>query len=111
MSTKFSMIAASITTMLVLTHGAIASIAKAEPTVNCTVPNSVSCNISSSKGIRSVRIQANTPLGTIDLVNKSYSNCPTSVTVGWDSAYQSSSQKIVECSSVGGSGKPGKLKN
>jgi hypothetical protein len=76
---------------------AIGSVAKANPTVNCTNPNNVSCNISSSKGIKSVKIQANTPLGTIDLVNNNYPSCPLSVTVGWDSAYQSSSQQIVEC--------------
>ncbi|PSB55578.1 hypothetical protein [Chamaesiphon polymorphus] len=90
---------------------AIGSVANAAPTVNCTIPNNVSCDISSSKGIKSVKIQSNTPLGTIDLVNKNYDNCPKSVTVTWDSAYQSSNQDIVECQGVsGGARNPGKLK-
>ncbi len=92
---------------------AIGSVAQAAPTVNCTIPNNVVCKISSNKGIRSVKIKANTPFGTIDLVNKSYAGCPASVEVHWDSAYNSSSQQIVECSGVsgGGSGKPEKLKD
>jgi hypothetical protein len=91
---------------------AIGSVAHAKPTVNCAIPNNVVCDISSNKGIRSVKIQANTPLGTVDLVNKSYASCPASVTVHWDSAYYALDPQIAECSGVsgGGSGNPGKLK-
>jgi uncharacterized membrane protein len=73
---------------------AIGSVAQAAPVVNCTIP-----------------------LGTIDLVNKNYASCPASVTVTWDSAYQSSNQEIAECAGISGgggggsgSGRPGKLK-
>lgn len=65
--------------------------------INCTIPNHVECDISSRKGIKSVKITANTPQGTINLVNKTYPNCPKLVTVGWDSAYHSSGKQIVEC--------------
>ncbi len=91
---------------------AIESVANAAPTVNCTIPNNVSCDISSSKGIKSVKFENKTQV----LVNESYANCPTSVTVTWDSAYHSSSHDIVECAGISGggggsgSGKPGRLK-
>ncbi len=67
------------------------------PSIKCTVPNNVSCKIDSTKGIKHVKIKANTPQGTINVVNKSYAGCPKHVTVGWDSAYQASSKQIVEC--------------
>jgi hypothetical protein len=96
---------------------AIGSVANAAPTINCTIPNSVSCDISSPNGIQSVNIQANNPFGDpINLVDKNYSGCPTSVTVGWDSAYKASDTNIVECKGVSGGGSgggarnPGKLK-
>lgn len=66
--------------------------------MNCSVPNNVVCTISSNKGIRSVRITANTPIGTVNLVNKTYHSCPKQVKVSWDSAYQNSGNYIVECS-------------
>jgi sorbitol-specific phosphotransferase system component IIBC len=89
---------------------AIGSIAKAAPTVNCSIPNSVKCNISSSKGIKSVKIQTQGPSGPVYIVNESYQSCPLSVTVQWDSAYQASATEIVECQNVagGGSGRTGK---
>ncbi|AFY91689.1 hypothetical protein [Chamaesiphon minutus] len=103
---------------------AIGSVAQADVVSNCTIPASVSCNISSSKGIKSVKIQTQGSSGPVYIVNKSYPNCPNSVTVGWDSAYQVSDKEIVECSGVSGggsgggsgsgsgsdSGKPGRLK-
>lgn len=67
-------------------------------TMNCTVPNSVKCTISSAKGIKFVKIQANTGQGPIYLVNKSYRSCPKNVTVSWDSAYNASNKQIGECS-------------
>lgn len=80
---------------------AIGSVAQAVPTVNCTIPNHVVCNISSPKGIKSVRYQMNNPFGPglLDLVNETYSNCPRSVTVHWDSAYQPVASTITECGS------------
>ncbi|WP_245396445.1 hypothetical protein [Jiella sonneratiae] len=74
--------------------------ASAATSMSCTIPNSVSCTITSTKGLRSVLIKANTPLGVIDLVNKTYRGCPKSVKVSWDSAYHSSSTKFVECASA-----------
>ncbi|RST87319.1 hypothetical protein EJC49_05815 [Aquibium carbonis] len=65
--------------------------------INCSVPNNVVCTISSAKGVKSVKISANGPYGAFDLVNKSYRNCPRQVKVSWDSAYQESGTKIVEC--------------
>lgn len=67
-------------------------------TMNCTVPNHVKCTISSSKGIKFIKIQANTGQGPVYLVNKSYRSCPKNVTVSWDSAYQASNKQIGECS-------------
>jgi hypothetical protein len=86
---------------------AIGSVAQAKPNLNCTVPNNVVCKISSNKGIRSVKVQANTPLGTVDLVNKSYVSCPALVEVSWDSAYNASEPQIAECSGVSGGGGSG----
>jgi len=68
--------------------------------MTCTVPNNVSCNISSAKGIKSVLIKAGAAQGNVALVNKSYNSCPKQVTVTWDSAYQMGSKSIVECSSM-----------
>ncbi|BAY89924.1 MULTISPECIES: hypothetical protein [unclassified Tolypothrix] len=94
---------------------AFGSIAKAAPTVNCSIPNNVQCTISSSKGIKSVKIQTQGPGGPVYIVNESYQNCPRSVNVHWDSAYQASNTDIVECQSVSGggpgrTGKPGGIK-
>jgi hypothetical protein len=83
---------------------ALGSIAKAAPTINCSIPNNVKCTISSSKGIKSVKIQTQGPSGPVYIVNESYQNCPRSVTVHWDSAYKASNTDIVECQSVSGGG-------
>ena len=66
--------------------------------INCSVPNNVVCTITSNKGLKSVKINSNTPQGTVAVVNKSYRSCPKQVQVSWDSAYQASSTQIVECS-------------
>lgn len=86
---------------------ALGSIAIAAPTINCSIPNNVQCTISSSKGIKSVKIQTQGPSGPVYIVNESYTNCPRSVNVHWDSAYKASSTDIVECSTVSGSGSGG----
>ena len=70
-------------------------------TINCTVPNAVSCKIQSSKGIQSVKILSNTGQGPIYVVNKSYRSCPKQVTVSWDSAFPASNTNIKECK-IGG---------
>ncbi|WP_457940464.1 hypothetical protein [Mesorhizobium sp. 10J20-29] len=75
--------------------------ASAGAAIHCTIPNAVSCTVSSQKGVRSVKITANTPQGTINLVNKRYNSCPKSVKVSWDSAFQAASTKIVECGNLG----------
>jgi hypothetical protein len=69
--------------------------------MSCSVPNNVVCTISSSKGVKSVKISANGPYGAFNLVDKTYRSCPKQVKVSWDSAYQSSGNQIVECSSMG----------
>lgn len=96
---------AAVALMSQVTHAAkFKAVSKsAGATMNCTVPNHVKCTISSSKGIKFVKIQANTGQGPIYLVNKSYRSCPKNVTVSWDSAYNASNQQIGEC-------KSGKLK-
>jgi hypothetical protein len=68
--------------------------------INCTIPNNVSCQISSAKGIKSVLIKAGAAQGNVVLVNKSYNSCPKQVTVTWDSAFQMGSKSIAECSSM-----------
>ena len=60
--------------------------------MTCTIPNNVSCNITSAKGIKSVLIKAG--------ADKSYNGCPKQVTVTWDSAYHAGSKQIVECSGI-----------
>lgn len=75
---------------------AAANATRGGASINCSVPNNVVCTITSQKGVKSVKITANTPQGTINLVNSNY-NCPKSVQVGWDSAYQAASTKVVEC--------------
>ena len=59
------------------------------------------CTISSTKGLKLVKITANTPQGSVNLVNKTYRSCPKSVKVSWDSAYQMAGKQIVECSGGG----------
>lgn len=73
----------------------------AGPSMNCSVPNHVVCTISSTKGLKLVKITANTPQGSVNLVNKTYRSCPKSVKVSWDSAYQMAGKQIVECSGGG----------
>ena len=48
-----------------------------------------------------MKITANTPQGSVNLVNKTYRSCPKSVKVSWDSAYQMAGKQIVECSGGG----------
>jgi hypothetical protein len=69
--------------------------------ISCTVPNHVVCTVTSNKGLKSVKISANTPQGTIAVVDKTYRACPKQVQVAWDSAYQASNTQLVECASMG----------
>lgn len=69
-------------------------------TMSCTVPNNVSCKITSAKGVKSVLIKAGASQDNVALVDKSYNGCPKQVTVTWDSAFQMGSKKIVECASM-----------
>ncbi|WP_295813072.1 hypothetical protein [uncultured Nitratireductor sp.] len=73
----------------------------AGPTMNCSIPNHVVCTINSAKGLKLVKITANTPQGSVNLVDKSYNGCPKQVKVAWDSAYQMAGKQIVECSGGG----------
>ena len=68
--------------------------------MTCTIPNNVSCNITSAKGIKSVLIKAGADQSYVELVDKSYNGCPKQVTVTWDSAYHAGSKQIVECSGI-----------
>ena len=76
--------------------------ARASYAIKCTVPNNVACTITSTKGIMQVTIKTESLGETINLVNKSYEGCPKEVKVTWDSAYQSTERKVVECSGVVG---------
>jgi hypothetical protein len=69
--------------------------------MTCTVPNNVSCKITSTKGLKSVLIKAGADQDHVALVNKSYNGCPKQVTVTWDAAFQMGSKRIVECTSMG----------
>ena len=97
-------ILASATTAAILAASSVSGAAQfvaapmaAGASMNCSIPNNVVCTISSAKGLKSVKITANTPQGTINLVNKSYHSCPKQVTVSWDSAFQNPRNQIVEC--------------
>lgn len=99
-----TLIAAAIAaTSLATLTDASQSKAAAAATMSCSIPNQVVCTVTSAKGLRSVLIKAQTPQGTVALVDKSYRSCPKSAKVSWDSAYHSSSTKFVECA-------PAKLK-
>lgn len=104
-ATKILAATAAVALLAPVSHAAkFKAVSKAAgAAMNCTVPNHVKCTISSSKGIKFVKIQANTGQGQIYLVNKSYRSCPKNVTVSWDSAYSASNKQIGEC-------KSGKLK-
>jgi hypothetical protein len=99
----------SIATLAILSVAGIAGAAQikaAAPTaraatMSCTVPNNVSCKITSAKGLKSVLIKAGAAQDNVALVDKSYNGCPKQVTVTWDSAFQMGSKKIVECTSMG----------
>ena len=69
--------------------------------MSCTIPNNVSCKITSAKGLKSVLIKAGAAQDHVALVDKSYNGCPKQVTVTWDSAFQMGSKQIVECASMG----------
>ena len=108
MTIRNTIVAAS-TAALVLAAGSVSFAGKfvAMPAsgggaqISCSVPNNVVCTITSAKGLKSVKILSNTPQGTIAVVDKTYRSCPKQVQVSWDSAYQSSGNQIVECSSMG----------
>jgi hypothetical protein len=101
---KNIVIAASATLVLLSAVGVagatqmkVSTLPSRSATVSCTVPNNVSCKISSIKGIKSVLIKAGAAQGAVELVDKTYNGCPTQVTVAWDSAYEMGSKTIVEC--------------
>jgi hypothetical protein len=107
MTIRNTLIAAS-TAALVLAAGSASFAAKfavmpaaGGAQISCSVPNHVSCTITSAKGLKSVKILSSTPQGTIAVVDKTYRSCPKTVQVSWDSAYPSSGHQIVECSSMG----------
>lgn len=77
------------------------STASRAASMTCTIPNNVSCKITSTKGVKSVLIKAGAAQNHVALVSKSYNGCPRQVTVTWDSAYQMGSKQIVECASMG----------
>lgn len=102
--TRFAIAAASLA-LLSLSGLSTASVAAqlalapqaAGATMNCSIPNNVVCTINSTKGLKLVKITANTPQGTVNIVDKSYNGCPKQVKVSWDSAYSMSGKQIVEC--------------
>lgn len=104
----------SLTTVLAATLGVLAvagfataaQMKAATPTtrsagINCTIPNNVSCKITSAKGLKAVLIKAGAAQDYVALVNKTYNGCPKQVTVTWDSAFQMGSKLITECTSMG----------
>lgn len=105
---KSSKIAIMATSIAILSVAGLAGAAQMKAAVsparaagiNCTIPNNVSCKITSAKGIKSVLIKAGAAQGNVVLVNKSYNACPKQVTVTWDSAFQMGSKSIAECSSM-----------
>lgn len=98
---KTMMFAAALSTVLV-SGGLVGSAPAEAATMNCSVPNNVVCTVTSATGVRSIKVFSNAGFGTVAVVDKSYRNCPRSVKVSWDSAYQSSGTQIVECSGVSG---------
>ena len=100
-----NLVAALVATAIALTGvaqlaDASRSKAAAATSMSCTVPNHVACTITSTKGLQSVLIKSKPAPNVFDLVNKTYRGCPKSVKVAWDSAYQYSSTKFVECKSA-----------
>lgn len=80
----------------------------APPTRSCTVPNHVSCKIADADGIARVVVRDNNAGLTSDgqggyvyfplnIVDKSFTGCPTNVTVGYDSAYSGDVITVVDC--------------
>ncbi len=63
--------------------------------VSCSIPNAVSCTVTSSKGLQRVWAVSTSGYGVI--TSKTFHNCPKSVTIGWDSNYQANVQ-YRECS-------------
>ena len=87
--------------------------AMAAANVSCAVPNNVTCTASSSRGIRSVTVTVAGPTGPVNVVDKSYSNCPAQVQYSFDSAYQVQGTSVRECPRFGrgtSSGSGGGLK-
>lgn len=104
-----TIISAAIATFAILSVAGIAGATQMKAatstarsaTISCTVPNNVSCKITSTNGLKSVLIKAGAAQDNVALVDKSYNGCPKQVTVTWDSAYQMGSKTIVECTSMG----------
>ena len=90
---KYFLIAAvAATTMFAVNAPASAA------TVSCTIPNSVSCKVTSTKGFKRVWVQSTQGFGI--LADKHYNTCPKTVTIGWDSAYHGD-VKYRECKFAG----------
>lgn len=80
-----------------------AAAAGGNTTVSCTIPNSVSCQVSDPDGIASVRVTMDWKGTTVDLVDESFA-CQTQVAVSWDSAYHADEILVEDCAGppVGG---------
>ena len=66
-------------------------------TITCGSGGEGRCTARSASGIRSVYLATKTAKGTVVLVNKSYSDCPRSVNVGWKGAYRPTVKRVVDC--------------
>ena len=69
----------------------------AGPSIDCEVPNHIECEISHPDGIKQVTVTMMTGFGPVDVVDESYINCPTSVTVSWDPIVPNASFEVEPC--------------
>ena len=78
--------------------------ALAAANVSCSVPNHVSCTVTSNRGLQRVRFMVDTPQGEMAIVDESYRNCPREVKVHYDSAFNVHDRDIRECRGIVGGG-------
>jgi hypothetical protein len=75
-------LAASFFTGVIVSVGTLT--ARAEPQIDCAIPQAVVCQVHDEKGIKNIVVQVDTSLGTIEVVNEDYNRCVTEATVQWD---------------------------
>lgn len=95
------------TLLMALTAAPLLTLATAGPamadaptTVDCTIPNAVSCTVHNEDGIDRVTVSHEFKGEFVTLVDEQF-DCEQEVTVGWDSAYEADRFIVEPCDELG----------